>query len=304
MADTAVVELSDEWAIYGDSLRDFSTDVVGAVRMSLPLQMVARTDPGLVRSFNEDALFVDALLGLAILADGMGGYNAGEVASGMAVMRLADDLGRLIGLDPSVAPEQIGGASQVERHLVNEVGAANFAVFNASRTVPQFSGMGTTLVLAWFYDNRMSVAHVGDSRLYRLRGEVFEQLTRDHSLLQEQLDLGMLTAEQARHALHKNLVTRALGVEPTVDVEVNTYDVRPGDIVLLCSDGLSDMVDDADLLLTLQTLGGNLPLAADHLVELANDNGGRDNVSVILVKVEGDFAVPRGWWQQLLARLK
>jgi len=273
------------------------------MRLADALEMVARTDPGLIRSQNEDAVFADAGLGITILADGMGGYNAGEVASGMTTTRLAEDLARIIVFEA----ERGRGPSDpavVEQHIFNEVSAANAAVFNASKSCPQYAGMGTTLVMAWFYDNRMSVAHVGDSRLYRLRSKILEQLTRDHSLLQEQLDNGIITAEQARYAENRNLVTRALGVDPVVDVEINDYEVRPGDIILLCSDGLNDMIEDNEIALTLNTLGGNLPLAAEHLVHLANDNGGRDNVSVVLVKVLGDYSAPKGWWQWLLARLK
>jgi len=234
----------------------------------------------------------------------MGGYNAGEVASGMATARLSADLGRLIA--SSALQDGTAGCdpATIERHIVNEVGAANFAIFHAARSTPQYAGMGTTLVMAWLYDNRMCVAHIGDSRLYRLRDDSFELLTRDHSLLQEQIDSGMITPEQARHADNRNLVTRALGVEATVDVEIGDFDVRPGDIMLLCSDGLNDMVEDEDIALALSTLSGNLQLAADHLVQLANDHGGRDNVSVILIKVMADFAAPRGWWQRLQQLLK
>lgn len=268
------------------------------------LQVAISTDPGVIRSHNEDAVFADARLGLAILADGMGGYNAGEVASGMAITRLATDLQRLI--VSSSLQEHIQGhdAGTIERHIINEVGAANFAIFHAAESSPQYAGMGTTLVLAWLYDNRMSVAHVGDSRLYRMREGDFELLTRDHSLLQEQLDSGMITPEEARYSENRNLVTRALGVDPTVDVEVRDFDVKQGDILLLCSDGLNDMVEDEEIALALRTLGGNLQLSADHLVQMANDNGGRDNVSVILIKVLSDFAAPRGWWQRLQQLLK
>lgn len=273
------------------------------MKLNDALEMVARTDPGVIRSHNEDAVFADAGLGVSILADGMGGYNAGEVASGMATMRLAEDIARVI-VSEAERRRSLSDPLVVEQHILNEVAAANAAIFNASQSCSQYTGMGTTLVLAWFYDNRMSVAHVGDSRLYRLRGKHFEQLTRDHSLLQEQLDNGIITPEQARYAENRNLVTRALGVDPEVEVEINDFDVLPGDIVLLCSDGLNDMIEDDEIGLTLKTLGGNLPLAAEHLVQMSNDNGGRDNVSVILVKVLGDYAAPRGWWQRLLARLK
>lgn len=268
------------------------------------LDIALSTDPGVIRSHNEDSVFADARLGLAILADGMGGYNAGEVASGMTTTRLAADLEKLISSPAFRESLHACDAATIERHLVNEIGAANFAVFHAAASSPHYAGMGTTLVLAWFYAKRMSVAHVGDSRLYRLRGDSFAQLTRDHSLLQEQLDSGMITPEEARFSGNRNLVTRALGVDPAVDVEIGDFDVKPGDIILLCSDGLSDMVDDEEIALTLRTLGENLQLAADHLVQLANDNGGRDNVSVILVKVRDEFSATQTWWQRLRGLLK
>lgn len=271
--------------------------------LSEALEMVVRSDPGLIRSHNEDAVFADAALGIAILADGMGGYKAGEVASGMATTLLATSFSRFI---PTHTAASVGycDVDFVERYIAEEVAMANAAIFSSSQTQPQYAGMGTTLVLAWFYDNRMSVAHVGDSRLYRLRGESFEQLTRDHSLLQEQLDSGMITPEEARYSLNKNLVTRALGVDSDVETEIHAYDLQAGDIVMLCSDGLNDMVEDDEIALTLETLGGNLALAAEQLIHMANDNGGRDNISVILIKVRGDFSSPKGWWHKLLARVK
>lgn len=273
------------------------------MKLAEALEIVTRTDPGMVRSHNEDAVFGDAQLGLAILADGMGGYNAGEVASGMATTLLATNFARLVPASQSQLCE-VGGGQQAHRHFIEQISDANSAIYNSAQSQPQYAGMGTTLVFAWFYDNTLSVAHVGDSRLYRLRGESFEQLTRDHSLLQEQLDSGMISVEDARHSQNKNLVTRALGVDPSVEPEIHDYDVAPGDIFLLCSDGLNDMVEDDEMSLTLQALGSNMALAADQLVQMANDNGGRDNVSVILVKVQGDYSVPRSWWQKLLAWLK
>jgi protein phosphatase len=257
------------------------------------LEVVTRTDPGRVRAHNEDALYADAGLGVAILADGMGGYNAGEVASGLATTRLAADIADIIN-SPDVQAQGLSDPAIVENHIINEIATANLAIFNAAQNCADFAGMGTTLVMALFYDNRMSVAHVGDSRLYRLRGQCFEQLTRDHSLLQEQLDSGTISAAQARFSENRNLVTRALGVEPQVKADVNDFDVQTGDIVLLCSDGLNEMVDDEEIAVTLRALGNNLVLAADHLIQQSNAYGGRDNISVILIKVVGDFASPRG----------
>lgn len=268
------------------------------------LEVVARTDPGMVRGHNEDAVFADADRGLVILADGMGGYNAGEVASGMAITLLSTGLQPLI---DSCRPQEIDpatGKRLSHAHIAQQVAITNDSIFKAAQSQPQYAGMGTTLVVVWFYENQMTVGHIGDSRLYRLRGEEFSQVTRDHSLLQEQLDSGMISAEEAKFSQNKNLVTRALGVDPEVEVEIHDYDVLPGDIYLLCSDGLNDMVEDEEIGLTIQTLQNNLELAADQLIQMANDNGGRDNVSAILVKVRGDFAAPACWWRKLLAWFK
>ena len=149
-------------------------------------------------------------------------------------------------------------------------------------------------MIALFYDNKMMVAHIGDSRLYRMRGDEFSQVTKDHSLLQEQIDAGMLTKEQAKHSANKNLVTRALGIDPAVEAEIHEYDALPGDIYLLCSDGLADMVSDEDIGMALQALGANLNLAVQQLVQMANDNGGRDNVSVILIKILREYPAGAG----------
>lgn len=274
------------------------------MKLADALEVVTRTDPGMVRSHNEDAVFGNAEQGLVILADGMGGYNAGEVASGMTTTLLSTNFGQIV---QNCRPEEIDPATGkriAHHHIDEQITATNSAIFNAAQSQPQYAGMGTTLVMAWFYDNLVTVAHIGDSRLYRLRGDEFQQITRDHSLLQEQLDNGMITAEEARYSQNKNLVTRALGVDPEVEPEIHDYDVEPGDIYLLCSDGLNDMVADEEIGSTVQMLAANLELAADQLIQMANDNGGRDNVSVILVKVRGEFAVPHGWWHRLLAWFK
>ena len=154
--------------------------------------------------------------------------------------------------------------------------------------------MGTTVVAALFFDNRMSIAHVGDSRLYRLRGGQIEQVTLDHSLLQELVDRGFYSPEEAQRAANKNYVTRALGVEANVEVEVQEHPVDKGDIYMLCSDGLSDMVEDEDIRLTVSTFGANLNSVAQHLIQLANDNGGRDNISVVLAQADESFPARRG----------
>ncbi len=256
-----------------------------ASTLSDALEIVVRTDPGMIRELNEDAVFANPVRGFVILADGMGGYNAGEVASGMATSFLASALETSFfdsapgGVDESAAKSLAHGC------MLDSIARANTAIYNAANSEPQFSGMGTTLVTALFHDNRVTVAHIGDSRLYCLRDDVLSIVTRDHSLLQEQIDSGVITAEEARYSQNKNLVTRALGVEPSVEPEINEYPVQPGDIYLFCSDGLNDMLQDDEIQLVLQTLAVNLELAARQLIQMANDNGGRDNISVILVKI-------------------
>lgn len=265
------------------------------VNLKSVLEIATATHPGVVRSHNEDSIAADAETGLAVLADGMGGYNAGEVASGIAVALISTELKQaLAGAAPGAIPT--GG---VERLIAEHAAKANAAIYQAAQSQPQYSGMGTTLVIALWHDDHLSVGHIGDSRLYRLRGDALDQVTRDHSLLQEQIDSGMISKEQARYAPNKNLVTRAVGIDPQVEAEVHTYAVQPGDIYLLCSDGLPDMVTDEEVQLTLTSLKANLPLAAEQLVQQANDNGGRDNVSVILVRVLKEFPARAGWLRKL-----
>jgi PPM family protein phosphatase len=272
--------------------------------LSSTLEIASCTDPGMVRSHNEDSIASDPAHGLAVLADGMGGYNAGEVASGMATTVIVTEMRQILA---STEPHQIDPRTNqtiAARLLREQVLKANSSIYQAAQSQPQYAGMGTTLVVALFYDNRVLVAHLGDSRLYLLRENALRQVTRDHSLLQEQIDSGLLTLEQAKNAQHKNLVTKALGIDPSVEPEIHEYPTRPGDIYLLCSDGLCDMVEDEDIGMTLQALGANLKLAAQQLVQMANDNGGRDNVSVILVRVLREYPGARGVMAKVFAWLK
>ena len=268
------------------------------------LEIASSTDPGMVRSHNEDSVAADAANGLLVLADGMGGYNAGEVASGMATTVIITEMQQSL---LKVQPHEIDPKTnqQVAARLVREqVMKANTSIYQAAQSQPQYAGMGTTLVVCLFYDNRVLVAHLGDSRLYLFRDGNFKQVTRDHSLLQEQIDSGLISAEQAKNAQHKNLVTKALGIDPSVEPEIHEYPAKEGDIYLLCSDGLCDMVDDEDIGMAVQTFGNNLTMAASHLVQMANDNGGRDNVSVILVRVLREYPGPRGVMAKVFAWLK
>lgn len=268
------------------------------------LEIVAQTNSGMVRAHNEDSIASDAACGLVVLADGMGGYNAGEVASGIAVAVMVAEITQpLQERSPTERDEETGEELAVAL-LSNSIRKANASIYDAAQSQAQYAGMGTTIVSALFYDNRLVAGHVGDSRLYRLRGETLESITRDHSLLQEQIDCGMISVENARHSQNKNLVTRAVGIDPDVLPEIHVHDVLPGDIYLLCSDGLNDMVEDDDIQSVLYAMQGNLTLAAEQLIQTANDNGGRDNVSVILVKVKQEFALPTSWLARFLKRFK
>jgi len=258
------------------------------------LEMVSATDAGKVRSHNEDSVAFDASMGLAVLADGMGGYNAGEVASGMATAVIVAEMRNALARNSSAATDVRGGGPAAQKLLRDQIVKANASIYQASHSQPQYSGMGTTLVAGLFHDNRVTVAHIGDSRMYRMRGQDLKQVTKDHSLLQEQIDSGLITPEQARVSANKNLVTRALGIDPAVEPEIHDYDTQAGDLYLLCSDGLCDMVSDEDIGMALQTLAANLGLCAEQLVQMANDNGGRDNISVMLVKIRREFAAPGG----------
>ncbi len=239
----------------------------------------AKTDTGRARDNNEDSVAVDEETRLAVLADGMGGYNAGEVASGMATAFIKSEMSRWLTEVGSTAR-----AKEVRRAMEICVDSANLSIFNAANSNASYSGMGTTLVVAVFRDDVLVLGHIGDSRCYRLRAGKLEQISRDHSLLQEQLDAGLVTPEQAQHSNIKNLVTRALGVEEIVLLEVNEYPVELGDLYLLCSDGLSDMVQDAVIAKVVNTEGG-LEHKAQLLIDAANDHGGRDNISVLMVEV-------------------
>ena len=238
-----------------------------------------KTDPGRARENNEDSVTYDGAAQIAVLADGMGGYNAGEIASGMATAFIKSEMSRWLA--------EAGGhakAREIRRALEICVDNANRSIFNAANSNPQYHGMGTTLVVAVFQGSKMLLGHIGDSRCYRLRAGAFEQITKDHSLLQEQIDAGLLTLEQAANSTYKNLVTRALGVDDTVLLDLSEFEVQPGDLYVMCSDGLSDMVDDAEI---ANIVDGEQTMdeKSDALIDAANRHGGRDNISVLLVQV-------------------
>jgi protein phosphatase len=207
----------------------------------------------------------------------MGGHNAGEVASSMT----AELIARSIQADASAQRLTSSCAEALVREYIDR---ANAAVFEAASANSEFHGMGTTLVVALLHESGVTYGHVGDSRLYRLRDGRLEQLTRDHSVVQQQLDLGVITPEQARTAINRNVLTRAVGIDPEVDADIETGSVAAGDVYLLCSDGLTDMVTDSTISATLVE-SGHVKTAAARLIELANAAGGHDNISVIVMQV-------------------
>lgn len=268
------------------------------VDISTMIAFAERSDTGRKRPHNEDRVAADPGNGIAVLADGMGGHKGGEIASALAVDTVIRELGARL---PGIASESVDGAYAPESRLTRDVViAANTVVYETARTQPQYEGMGTTLVVALFYDDRLTLAHVGDSRAYRLRGGRLELLTRDHTLMQELIDRGFYTPEEAHASLNRNIVTRALGIEESVNVDLQEEIALSGDIYLLCSDGLNDMVDDETILLTLNEFGDNLEGAADDLIRKANRNGGQDNVSVVLARVLKPFPNRRSWFRRFV----
>ena len=259
------------------------------------------SDVGRERAHNEDAILVDGERKLVVLADGMGGYQAGEVASQLAVDVVRDDSSHL-----DISEADLGrvdpdtGISVAMRQLRGAIEKANNRICSVARGREELNGMGTTIVAARFYDGRVGIAHVGDSRCYRLRERVLEQLTRDHSYVQDQLEKGLISEEDAKNSPQKNLITRALGIDAIAEADVKEYRTRPGDLYLLCSDGLSDLVDDE----AIQTVLATEKAPGDHikfLIDKANTNGGRDNISVIIVRV-GDPPLADLWWQKFLKK--
>lgn len=244
--------------------------------MALKMQCLGKTDVGLKRANNEDAFLVRPDLGFCAVADGMGGAAAGEIASRIFV-EAAQEL---------FTARRPAGESPAER-VKQAFTLANTRILAHIADQPQDAGMGCTAELIALAGDDIVIGHVGDSRTYRLRQAELRQLTQDHSLVQEQVNQGLISADEARRHPLRHVILRAVGTKETTGLDVLTGTGLPGDIFLLCSDGLSDMVDDAALQTALNT-GGDLPVLADRLIDLAKAGGGKDNVTVVLVRlVEG-----------------
>ena len=242
------------------------------------LNVCGLTDEGLVRDHNEDFISCLPESGLVILADGMGGHNAGEVASELAVSSVREALEEV--LSPDIQDTcDIDFKDAVHESVIY----ANDEINLHAKTHPECKGMGTTIVLALFQNDKVILASVGDSRIYRFRKGELRQVTTDHSLVQEMIDNGYMSEEEAINSTNRNLITRALGIAEDVKVDVVQKDVESDDIYLLCSDGLSDMITDDLIFSTLVKTRQDLKRASEELVQQAKEHGGHDNVSVILV---------------------
>jgi protein phosphatase len=246
----------------------------------------ARTDVGRKRSGNEDSFCLAPELGLFLVADGMGGHAAGEVASRLAADAIRQAVARsLHGPEETWVGPPVPGLSREGNWLASSIQLANRAIFEAAASRADYEGMGTTLVAVLAHGDRLTLAHVGDSRIYRVRGGAIAQLTRDHSLVQEQVDDGILTRDEAQDSQLRHLITRALGIKATVDVDTAEEGAEPGDVLLLCSDGLSDLVEDAEMLAAVRD-HPEPEAACQALVERANYRGGDDNITVLIIQVQ------------------
>ena len=243
-----------------------------------------QTDVGTVRDHNEDAIACDENIALAILADGMGGHRGGEMASAITVSTILEYISEKSKVLNTGECDDETGYSTESMAVHEAITQANKNVHDSSEANAQYRGMGTTVVVVLFYDNRFTVAHVGDSRLYRLRDGELEQITRDHSLMQELIDRGFYTPEQARNSLNKNLVTRAVGIDAHVQIDIQEDIALTDDIYLLCSDGVSDMIEDEVIKTALLENSNDLEKAANEIIRLANESGGKDNISALLIK--------------------
>jgi len=245
------------------------------------LKVGAATSVGRVRQINEDAYLTRDEVGLFVVCDGMGGAAAGEVASQLAIETIAAHLSN----GNSAGPDR--GFQPRTALLGRAIEAANQAIIARANDESDTAGMGTTVVGLWVADGLASIAHVGDSRAYVSNHDGFEPLTSDHSLVEAQVKAGLINREQSLQSANQNILLRALGRDPDVQVELSEVLVATGDQLLLCTDGLTRMVSDDGLADMLGKHRGDPQGACDRLIAQANDNGGPDNITVVIVEVQG-----------------
>ena len=247
----------------------------------------ALTDVGRKRKGNEDSVFVNPEQNLFVVADGMGGHAAGEVASRVAVEAINEFVCLTSGDEDITWPFGLDeNASFDGNRLKSAIQYANRKVLEATREKKEYLGMATTVVAVLVDGSSANLAHVGDSRVYLVRGKGITQLTSDHSWVNEQLESGIISADQARSHPLRNVVTRALGGKPELVVDIQEHHAEPGDVLLLCSDGLTSMVPDDDIVRLVREAEGDIERAARSLVEEANGRGGEDNITVLLIRFE------------------
>ncbi|NPU83566.1 MAG: Stp1/IreP family PP2C-type Ser/Thr phosphatase [Syntrophaceae bacterium] len=261
------------------------------------LRIAGRTDQGRVRANNEDSFYVREDKGLLVVADGMGGHASGEVASRIAVDIIRDYFDDAAGAKAFVGDFDPGFLEGTNR-LGAAIRLANMAIFEAAGSQAKYAGMGTTVAAVLIQDNRMGIAHVGDSRVYLARAGDLAQLTDDHSLVAEQVKREMISPEEAREAENRNILTRALGIAPEVKVDLNEMTLADGDRIVLCSDGLSTMASDEDILAVVRT-AEDLEKACSELIGMANDRGGRDNITVVLAEIRKKKGLVASMWDVL-----
>ena len=248
------------------------------------IQLYGKTDVGSVREHNEDAIGCNDDIALAVLADGMGGHRGGEMASAITVSTVVEVITNKVKNIKNNDTDNDTGHSAKSQIIHEAISLANKNVHDSSQAHAQYRGMGTTVVVVLFYDNRFIVAHVGDSRLYRLRDDELEQITRDHSLVQDLIDRDFYTPEQAKNSLNKNLITRAIGIDSQVQIDIQEDVALVNDMYLLCSDGVTDMIEDDLIKSVMIENSQNLEKATSEIIRLANEHGGKDNISALLVK--------------------
>ncbi len=254
--------------------------------MEMEYVAAVRTDVGRKRQGNEDSYCIAPELGLFVVADGMGGHAAGEVASRLAVDTIREWMSKyLSGAATSTVGEPVPICSREANFLVSSIRLANRAILDTAQGRPEYAGMGTTVVSALAMDDCVALAYVGDSRIYRIRDDRITQLSRDHSLVQQQVDRGILTLEEAQASQYRHFITRALGLKDSLEVDLEEHPALPGDVLLLCSDGLSDLLEDEEILATVRDHSEGLEEACQALVERANYKGGDDNITALLIQV-------------------
>jgi PPM family protein phosphatase len=245
----------------------------------------AKTDVGRKRQENEDRFCLEPALGLYVVADGMGGHAAGEVASRLAVETIREWMEKYLhGADAAIEGPPTVSASPEAGFLLRSIQSANRIILDAARERREYAGMGTTVVAVLAQRDNIVLAHVGDSRIYRIREGQIVQVSRDHSFVQQQVDCGVISPAEAQQSQYRHMITRALGLKESVEVELSEEPARAGDIVLLCSDGLSDLLDDEDILAAAEEHAADLDRACQALVDRANAKGGDDNITVLMIQ--------------------